>query len=477
MRAFKLSEIKTAFSDLKIAFEMRSETTQQFSAIATDTRKEMKGQLFLALVGEAFDAHQFLETAVKQGASGILAHHFEEDFIQKYSSTVTLILVPDTLLALQALGTWSRRQFQGKVIGITGSNGKTTTKEFTASVLSTKYQVHYSKGSFNNHWGVPFSLLQIPSDAQVAVIEMGMNHFGEITRLVQIAEPDIVLCTMVGRAHIEHFGSEEKIALAKAEIYEAASGNAVFAFNLDNPWTHKMFQKYQSQSQTVKTFSSHLEKADVHLRIKAMTLEHLEVEGQIAGVSKAVTVPVFGEQNIVNLMSAAVLGLCAGLSAYEVWKGLSNCHTIWGRNQILQLKSGAQVLFDAYNANPDSMKALLLNIQKISCQGHKIGVFGEMLEMGEQAAQLHFELGEQVAQSGFEKVYFVGANYESFTKGLMAKKYSGIVQAQAAQSQQMITDLQAAVGGQDLLVFKGSRGMRLENLLRPLEPLDWIEKN
>ncbi len=151
--------------------------------------------------------------------------------------------VPDTLLALQRLGTWARREAKAIVLGITGSNGKTTTKEFSAALIGTVKDVHYNKGSFNNHWGVPFTLLHLPPTKDVAIVEMGMNHAGELTELVRIAEPDVVVCTMVGRAHMEFFGNIEKVAEAKEEIYEAAKPETVRIYNLDNPQTHNMHVK------------------------------------------------------------------------------------------------------------------------------------------------------------------------------------------------------------------------------------------
>lgn len=477
MRQLNLQQIHEALGDLKISAQIISSPVQVFSGIATDTRISMQGQLFIALVGEMFDAHDFIEKAISQGAVGVIGHRFQPEVISKYSNQVTFVFVSDTLLALQSLATWSRRQFKGQVIGITGSNGKTTTKEFAASVLSTRFNVFYSKGSFNNHWGVPFSLLQIPDHADFAVIEMGMNHGGEITRLVQIAEPDIVMCTMVGRAHIEHFGTIDKIAEAKSEIYEAARPSSIFGFNLDNPWTEKMFRKYSSKAKLVKTFSSEKPDAHVCLKLKSMNLTSLEIEGSIEGVAGEVRVPVFGEQNIVNLMSAAVLGLCAGLKPEDVWNGLAKCQTIWGRNQVVQTQCGAQALFDAYNANPDSMKALLFNVQKMQCDGKKIGVFAEMLEMGEHAAELHFELGALVARAGFKNVYFVGPSFKHFAAGLESQNYHGNQMTLASQSVELIEDLKRTLQNHDFIVFKGSRGMHLEKVLKALSPLDWIEKN
>ena len=396
-----------------------SSVAKNFTGIGTDTRVDLKGQLFIALKGEAYDAHGFLDKAAAAGAAGLLVHE-ENELTKKLAGQLTILLVPDTLKALQQLGTWARRQSKAKVVAITGSNGKTTTKEFTAALIATAKSVHYNKGSFNNHWGVPFTLLQLEPNKEVAVVEMGMNHAGEITELVHIAEPDVVVCTMVGRAHVEFFGTIEKIAEAKEEIYNAASDKTLRIYNLDNEQTHNMYVRGKEKFPQSKmiTFSSEDPKADVHLMISAMDMNEISIKGTIAGVNGTARVKVFGAQNLTNLMAAAALGVAVGMTPQQVWAGLPECKTNWGRNQLVHLKSGAQMIFDAYNANPDSMKALIDNVSLLTVPGKKIGVFGQMREMGSASPALHEELGERVGRAGFDKVYFIGDDAPAFEKGL-----------------------------------------------------------
>ncbi|HWU42959.1 MAG TPA: UDP-N-acetylmuramoyl-tripeptide--D-alanyl-D-alanine ligase, partial [Bdellovibrio sp.] len=402
-----------------------------FTGIGTDTRVDLSEQLFIALKGEAFDAHSFLDKAVEQGATGLLVHE-ENEQTKKLSQRVTVLLVPDTLKALQQLGTWARRQSQGKIVAITGSNGKTTTKEFAAALIGSAKSVHFNKGSFNNHWGVPFTLLQLDPRKEVAVVEMGMNHAGELTELVHIAEPDVVVCTMVGRAHIEFFGTIENIAAAKEEIYNAASDNAIRIYNLDNDQTHNMYVRGKEKfpQSKILTFSSEDPRADVHLMISAMNMHEISVKGIIGGENGTARIEVFGSQNLTNLMAAAALGLAVGMKPEEVWAGLPACKTNWGRNQLVHLKSGAQMIFDAYNANPDSMKALIDNVKLLTVPGKKIGVFGQMREMGSASSSLHEELGERVGVAGFDKVYFIGDDADSFAKGLKKTGYKNSVMIQ-----------------------------------------------
>ena len=448
-----------------------SQPHPSFQGIGTDTRQPLQGQLFVALKGESFDAHQFLDKAVAQGAAGLLVHEMSP-LVEALKDKATVILVSDTLRALQSLGTWARKHSRATVIGITGSNGKTTTKEFTAAVLEPFKSVHYSKGSFNNHWGVPFTLLQLDPQKETAVVEMGMNHAGEITELVRIADPDVVCCTMVGRAHIEYFGSIEKIAEAKEEIYEAARANASRVYNLDNPLTRKMYEKAQKRFPQAKlvTFSSQDARADIYLKLQSMGLQSLHVQGHLLDEEGEVTVPVFGAQNLTNLMAAAAIGIATGLEPEQVWQGLGHCKTIWGRNQLLELKSGAQMIFDAYNANPDSMKALLENARLLRVPGRKIGVFGEMLEMGALAAPLHEELGEVVGRTGFDKVYFVGAHAAAFEKGLKKSGYSKPAKIAVEFKEDLAHEFAKDLHSGDMALVKGSRGMKLERFVHPCEP-------
>ncbi|MGE5086587.1 MAG: UDP-N-acetylmuramoyl-tripeptide--D-alanyl-D-alanine ligase [Bacillota bacterium] len=457
--------------------QVLSSQVNHFTGIGTDTRANLQGQLFIALKGEAFDAHSFLDKAVAQGATGLLVHE-ENEQVKALSGKVTILKVADTLKALQKLGNWARHQSHAKVVAITGSNGKTTTKEFSAALLGTVKDVHYNKGSFNNHWGVPFTLLQLEPQKQVAVVEMGMNHAGELTELVHIAEPDVVVCTMVGRAHMEFFGTIEKVAEAKEEIYNAAAEKTLRIYNLDNEQTHNMYVRGKEKfpQAQILTFSSEDSRADVNLIISSMNMSELSLKGTISGVSGAARVQVFGSQNLTNIMAAAALGLGVGMTPEQIWAGLPACKTNWGRNQLVHLKSGAQMIFDAYNANPDSMKALIDNVKLLSVSGRKVGVFGQMREMGPASPQLHEELGQRVGAAGFDKVYFIGDDADSFSNGLNKSGFSRQSLIQKDFTDSAGKDLADFLKSGDIAVVKASRGTRLERFVFPCEPLDFSEK-
>jgi UDP-N-acetylmuramoyl-tripeptide--D-alanyl-D-alanine ligase len=474
-----------------------------FTGVGTDSRVDLAGQLFFALVGDVHDAHTHLVQAVEKGATGLVVHRdLSEserakiaDLVKAKGFPVAIVHVADTLKGLQELSRHWRRKSTAMILGITGTNGKTTTKEFAAAIIGSRLRVQYSKGSFNNHWGVPISLLSIAPEHEVAIIEMGMNHLGELKSLSRLVEADAVVCTMVGRGHLEGVGSVDGVAAAKAEIYEFAPPRSTFVFNLDNVHTKKMREKFAVEGRRRLGFSADTEgaigsdgaMADVAMKVVAMTPESIEVEGVIKGVSGRAVVPVFGAQNATNLMAASCLALAAGLSPQDIWAALPLCRSAWGRNQWVQLKSGARVLFDGYNANPESMAAALENARllKESFKGRKIAVLGEMRELGEHAAALHEEVGVLTAQAGFDEAIFIGPSHEFFTRGLRVDAEAaggmrdGLLRALKASlsfEESIAKDLSSRLKPGDFVLIKGSRGMSLENFLKALEPVDFGAK-
>ncbi len=462
-----------------------------FSGVGTDTRANLKGQLFFALVGEVHDAHAHLQAAIENGATGLVIHrpladseraHIETK-VQTNGFPVAIVLVENTLVALQSLSRHWRHKCGAMVLGITGTNGKTTTKEFAASIISTRLKVQWSKGSFNNHWGVPISLLSIAPEHQVAVIEMGMNHPGELKALSRLADADAVVCTMVGRGHLEGVGSIEGAASAKSEIYEYAPPRATFVFNLDNPYTREMMVKFagvkkDGEGRRKLTFSA-LEPADVSFRVTKMSPDSLSIAGEIRGLAGEADVPVSGSHNITNLMAASCLALAAGLSSQEVWAALPLCRSSWGRNQWVRLKSGARCLFDGYNANPESMTAAIENARllKTHFAGKKIAILGEMRELGQHAAQMHKEIGRLVAEVGFDRVVFLGPSHESFSEAYrLAGGHLASLTAMASFDSAIAEKLRPQLAADDFVLIKGSRGMSLEHFLKFLEPVDFQNK-
>ncbi len=459
-----------------------SKVHTRFTGVGTDTRADLKNQIFFALKGDNFDAHAFLSKALSAGAAAVIAHRFPSSSeLEEIKTKTTVIEVDDTLKALQRLGQYWRQQMKAKILGVTGTNGKTTTKEFAAAMLSEKWKVQYSKGSFNNHWGVPISLLSIAPEHEIAVIEMGMNHPGEIRELVKIAAPDIVAVTMVGRGHLEGVGSIEGVAKAKEEIYIDSSKSSAKIFNLDNPHTKAMFEKAKSGAYgdgRLFSFSSEDRTAQIQLRIVASGIDDLQLEGIIDGVKGHTTVPVFGAHNVNNLMVAAGFSLACGMTAKEIWAALPKCRSGWGRNQWVNLKSGGRVLFDAYNANPESMRAALRNFASLAraSGGKKIAVLAEMREMGASAPEVHREVGQIAAECDFDEIYFYGPSHSEFRAGLTSKGFLKKSVLSDTYEHLLASDGPPVISPSDIVLMKGSRGMQLERLLQEWQPLDFKQK-
>lgn len=452
--------------------EILGEKYKEFSGVGTDTRANLRGQLFVALKGPTYDGHNFLSEAVKAGAVALLVH--DRVKAEKFAKDITVFLVDDTLVALQDLARFWRHQHKAKILSVTGSNGKTTTKEFAAAVIGSHRNTYYNKGSFNNHWGVPLSLLNIKPDHEVALIEMGMNHLGEITTLCGIAEPDVVLVTNVGRVHLEGLGSIENVAKAKEEMYQTSNRNVLRIFNLDNPFTEKMYHKYKDSK--CITFSGKSESAHVFLKVTGESADAIEIRGSIGGVNGNARVEIFGSHNVYNLMGAAALALSLRIEPAKIWNSLSLCKTPWGRNQKVKLKSGAELLFDGYNANPESLSMMIENSKHVKVAGRRIAIIGEMRETGDAMDKLHVEIGEKAASGDFDLIWFVGAAGKAFEQGLKAKGFNKEFLVSLQFDVTVAEKIKNQLQSNDHVWVKGSRGIGLERAVVALDPISFSEK-
>lgn len=459
-----------------VSGNLLSSPHQGFDSYSVDNRaSNIKDSLFIPLVGDAHDAHKFVQAAVEAGATGVLCHKWDESW-EPLKEKASFILVDDTLKALQNFAMAWRQTLNAKVIGLTGSNGKTTTKDFLSQLLGQFGKTQASKGSFNNHWGVPFTLLDTDQDCQYCVVEMGMNHKGELLELNAIAKPEVVTVTNVGRAHMEFFEKGiEGVAEAKEEIYLGAPITSKFVFNVDNEWTRKMYSKYMDRPSF--TFSNQNFSADVYFKIKKQEVGGYQIEGQIGGVLGKSQVHFWGEHNIQNLAAAVTLAYVAGVQPEKLWPAIKECHTGWGRNQWVQLKSGGSALFDAYNANPDSFETLLNNVQKTWDASKKYtAIFGEMLELGESSSSAHQELGNKAGELNWESCVFIGAHGEDFLRGWQQSKNE--INPVILNTYEEFLDLKwpFVLNNELQLILKGSRGGKLERVLMQLEPTNFSLK-
>lgn len=469
MRATTLRELMEGLKG-----ELIQDPVDSFSGIGTDTRKDLRGQLFWALVGENFNAHHFLPQAVENGATGLIVHELPPNW-QIWGKNVTIVKVPDTLRALQDFALFIRRRSKARVIGITGSNGKTSTKEFAATLISGTKKVHSNKGSFNNHFGLPFNLLSAPVDSEVILAEMGMNHAGEIERLCAIAEPDVVTCTTVGTAHIEFFGGIEKIAEAKEEIYRFCRPQACRVFNLDNSWTAKMLENIPSYAPGARviTFTSSDREADVSIRVKAASETGLEIAGKIGGAEGEAAVALYGRHQATNLAAAAGLALAVGVEPSDIWARLSQCRSAWGRMQSVRSDKGFTMLFDGYNASPESMAALFETLKDIPRKGKRYAVLAEMKEQGGRAEIVHRELGVAVGALKLDGVWFYGPSSAAFRAGIQTYGPQKNIVISNDYEVSLASEFASMLNAGDLVVVKGSRGMKTERFVEACQPLQF----
>lgn len=426
-----------------------------FSGANFDSRRIEKGELFVALAGVR-NGHDFVPLAMEKGACAVLAS-------QPLAEDIPAVYVPDTALALQTLARRWREALSGKLrcVGITGSVGKTTTKEMIAAVLMSTYLTAKTAENFNNDIGLPVTVLGIGRECEAAVLEMGMNHFGEISRLTAIAQPDLAVITNIGTMHIENLGSREGILQAKLEILEGLRPGGIPVFCGDDNLLAPLAQKYGAV-----TFGLD-ETNDVRGMNLKQTPEGTEFTVRANGHAAdfPVKLPVTGEHNVRNALAAVAVGLLWGVSVSNIQKALADFHNTGMRQRIYE-KNGIRLIEDCYNAGPESMEAALGVLR--SAKGRKFAALGGMLELGELAPKAHFAVGQRAAES-CQGLFAYGANSEEYVKGA---KSAGLTQAWSfASHAELANALRRTLQPGDTLLLKGSRGMKMERVL----PLLWNE--
>src|SRR5437870_13012940 len=353
--------------------------------ISTDSRTLKRGELFVALRGENFDGHNFVESAAKSGAAGAVV---DSNWKGKVPENFALIRVKDTLQAYQKLAANYRRSLTLKVVAITGSNGKTSTKDFAASVLARKFRVTKTEGNFNNHVGLPRTILEATSEDEVAVWEIGMNHPGEIAELSKIAAPDAAIITNIGVAHIAFLGSRETIAREKGALAEAVGPEGTVILNADDLFSKAIATRTRAKVVFAGTTGGTVRA--IEIRQSAEGSEFTILEG--AHRCRA-QLPVAGLHMVQNALLAVAAGRGFGLSVEECAAGLAAAPLTKARLQIKEI-GGVQFLDDSYNANPDSMRAALRTLVELDTEGKRIAVLGEMRELRPESERGHREVGE-----------------------------------------------------------------------------------
>jgi UDP-N-acetylmuramoyl-tripeptide--D-alanyl-D-alanine ligase len=433
-----------------------------FSAtgVSIDTRSLKAGDLFVALTGEARDGHDFVGAAFAAGAAAALVS-------RKIDGTGPILEVGHTLRALEDLGDAARARMVGQVIAVTGSAGKTTTKEMLRLACSALGRVHASAASYNNHWGVPLTLAQMPRDSEYAVIEIGMNHFNEIRSLVRLVRPHVALITTIAPAHIEFFGTLEGIADAKAEIFEAVVPGGCAILPHDNPLYPRLCERARRAGLARPLSFGRHKGADARLVESMEAGDGQHIVADIAGQPVRLQLGAKGEHIAINAVAALlciaqlggdVLNAAASLSSFTALKGR-------GARRALPLKGGKIELIDeSYNANPASMRAALTMLGAATVKGRRIAVLGDMLEMGESAAHYHRALADDIEAQGIDLVFACGAAMQALWQVLPQARRGGY----GHSSQELVPQLVAALAPGDMVLIKGSLGSRMAVILDAL---------
>ena len=434
------------------------------SHVSTDSRTIKPGDLFVALCGEHFDAHNFLEQVAKAGAAGALV---SRDPPPGLPQTFAILRAADTLVAYQNLAANYRKTLPLKVLSITGSNGKTSTKDFAASILGRAFRVTKTEGNFNNHVGLPRTILEANSDHQFAVWELGMNHPGEIAALARIASPDAGIITNIGIAHIEFMGSREAIAQEKGALAEAIDPGGFVVLNADDDFSGSIANRTRARV--------------IFAGIEEGAIRAIEVKQTAAGCEFTIVesahrcraqLPVPGLHMVQNAILAVAAGRAFGVSLEECAAGLVSAPLAKARLQIREIH-GVQFIDDSYNANPDSMKAALRTLMELDADGKRIAVLGRMLELGEESERGHREVGEAAATLGIDHLISIGNDTIALAAEQAGLENSAIAQ-DASDAAEMLNEI---VGPGDLVLIKGSRSSRTELVLDEFAKLQPVGGN
>ena len=474
MTLFSVEEVREVIGGRVLSGDRADWIKQRVRRICLDTRSLRPGDLFVAIRGERFDGHDFVKTALVQGAVGaIVLDSYDVSLCagKLLSKRIRPVIlgVPDPLYAYQQLAAYFRRRFTVPVVAVTGSNGKTTTKEMVASVMAHRWKILKTEGNLNNQLGVPQTLFRLQGRHQGAVIEMGVDNIGQTTRLCEIAAPTIGIITNIGSDHLEFFGSMDVSAQAKAELLDCLPDNGTAILNADDS-----YYDYLSGRARCRVVSFGLSaKADVRATNVTSderngTLFHLQLPGSVRRTT--VRIRVQGEHNVANALAAAAVGTVLGLSGSAIAQGLSTFRPAAMRSQVL-VCHGLKLIIDCYNANPASMTAAVQLLSQVKAKGKKIAVLGDMLELGSSAVQMHEEVGAFVARQGIDRLVACGPLGRSFADGAReaGQDPTHIVEAKDAHTAAEAAKVITKPG--DVVLIKASRGMKLEFVADALRKL------
>ena len=465
MTLFTVEELREVISAKVLAGDGAGWAKHRIRRISLDTRSLQPGDLFLALRGDRFDGHDFVAAALSRGAIGaiVLDSWDVSGLALKHGSKRTrpfVLGVSDSLHAYQQLAACHRCRFQIPVVAVTGSNGKTTTKEMVASVMAHRWKILKTEGNLNNRVGVPQTVLRLNDRHKGAVIEMGVDNLGQTARLCEIAQPTIGIITNIGPDHLEFFGTMEVSAQAKAELLDFLPPDGTAILNADDPYYDYLAARARCRVVSFGFSSKAAVRAmDVKSDGRNGTIFRLQLPGKVRHT--IVQIRVQGEHNVTNALAAGAVGSILGLPGGVIAQGLSRFRPAAMRSQV-RVNQGVKLIIDCYNANPASMKAAVQLLAQTGAKRKKIAVLGDMLELGPNAALMHEEVGEFLARQGIDQLVACGLLGRRIAKGA---KRAGLDQSHILE----VPDARAAaiaakrvVQPGDVVLIKASRGMKLE---------------
>ena len=433
----------------------------EVTGFSIDSRTIRPGEVFIALKGENHDGHRFIPQVVQAGVAAVIAETGAET--GKPVDTVPRIQVKDTLEALQNMARWHRRRHPGLFLGVTGSNGKTTTKEMTAHLFSQVTTLWSTSGNLNNHIGLPLNLVRIPLSRETAIMEMGMNHAGEIRFLAEIARPSSGLITNVGPAHIGNLGSLSNIALAKAEMLENLPENGVAVLPGDDPFLSTLRSKTKARVLTFG-FDSVCDMRGVEVQ---MLPAGIDLQVEYGGKRLPLRLQLLGKHNALNALAALALFVSCGYPLEQGVQSLSGFRPVAARMESHQI-DGMRVILDCYNANPSSMKQAIEFLGV--CKGRRVAVLGDMRELGETSEELHRQVGQQVARQKIDELVVVGDQAQCMAEAALQEGMGPAMIHSCRNTTEAASMLRMLMRSGDTLLLKASRGMYFEKIVKDLWP-------
>lgn len=429
--------------------------TNQVTSVEFDTRKVVPGTLFVPLKGNR-DGHDFIDVAFENGAVLTLSDRQLEN--KPY------ILVEDTQKALQDLAKYYLDKVAPKVVGITGSNGKTTTKDMTAAVLSQSFKTYKTQGNYNNEIGLPYTILSMDIDTEVAVLEMGMDRKGDIELLSQIGRPDVAAITIIGESHIEYLGSRQGIAEAKMEIVTGLKENGTLIVPSNEPLLKPILEKVTQEKVLFGLEDSAAVKADIVSESKNETTFTTTLFPKVV-----FSIPVLGQYNVNNALIAISVGNILGVPVEKIQTGLANFDLTKNRTEWIQTPKGMDILSDVYNANPTAMNLVLDSFSKVETKGRKIVVLGDMLELGKSSKEMHESVAKHLSPEEIDAVYLYGTEMRYLFEKLTNQfSENNIYLFEKENKENLIKALSNEINPTDTIFLKGSNGMGLKEIVEYL---------